>query len=1357
MAAIFLSGISSSQGAATLLKPDQIEFFEKRIRPVLARECYECHGPEKQKGGLRVDFREGLLKGGETGPAVVPGDPRKSLLIQAVTHENSEIKMPKKRPKLEPSTIDDLVAWVKIGAPDPRDKPGAIESSASWKETLATRKQWWSFQPVRKPSLPNRGNEKNSGHPVDAFINARLTEHGLQSATSADKKTLLRRLTFVLTGLPPTPKEFEQFEKDNSAEAYDRTVDRLLASPAFGETWARHWMDLVRFAETHGSEGDPEIPEAWRYRDYLIRAFNADVPWDQLIREQIAGDLLPNPRWNKEEGFNESILGIAQLRFVEHGFQPVDALDDQVRVVENQIDVLGKAFQGLTLACARCHDHKFDAISQRDFYALFGIFASCRPTQVTIDAPERLRRHREELTALKKEIRVELANVWTTAIPNIEANSRSDTPENSPEKDLLQRINALETIIADAEVTTRTQAFRAQRANQNVPVPIAAWSFKKDARDLVGGLHGEWRGGAAIKNGRLVLDGKDAFVRTALLAKSIREKTLEVWVTLSNLEQRGGGAISLERNDGTVFDSIVFGEQEAGKWMAGSDLFRRTRSVGGPLETASAGELIHLVAVYGADNGITLYRNGTLYGVRYVPEGDEHARLQTYSPGEARVLFGMRHTAGGNAFLAGAMEAACLYDRALSGEEVASSFRVGTFGATTIVLNKKTETDGELARERRQLEELRAEFQKRFPDYPQREAARQRWSALLVKATDVGNPLFAWAKLRDKTGSEFAEGWKGFVKQVETDIEADRHLYLEHAKGGWDLQSTDVTNWFLLGINPPEYAANPGEFSVQPEGERIIGGILPAGVYSHLLSEKHNGVLTSPRFTITTSNISVSAMGEKGARVRLVIENYPLGAESIYPQAELKNEAPGWVRLDTAYRIGAKAYLEFDPAEEVTSRSRGPSGPGGRSYFGVQRVVFHYQEFSPKRVSSPSIILIKGATPNSADDLAALYAQLLTNVVAAWRDGKLDEPERAFLDFFVRNDLLPNATNGSGTLTSLVGRYRAIEAKIPVARRSPGILETVAYDAPLLERGDHHKPLQAVARQYLEAFDSHPYQTKLSGRLELAREIATAKNPLTARVMVNRIWYHLFGRGLVSTVDNFGRLGEKPSNPELLDYLAAHFVEHGWSNKEMIRFLVTSDAFRRSSATPSRAEQIDPANELHSHMSVRRLEAEAVRDNLLAVSGQLDRTMYGPSVNPPADPTIKQRRSIYLPVRRTNLNPFLQVFDAPKPFTTLGRREPTNVPAQSLALLNDPFVIEMSRRWAASLIKDATSVDSRVREMFERAVGRPPTPSELEQARVFLGELAREHHVAGDLGRSVEVWQDFAQSLFNFKEFIYVR
>jgi hypothetical protein len=257
--------------------------------------------------------------------------------------------------------------------------------------------------------------------------------------------------------------------------------------------------------------------------------------------------------------------------------------------------------------------------------------------------------------------------------------------------------------------------------------------------------------------------------------------------------------------------------------------------------------------------------------------------------------------------------------------------------------------------------------------------------------------------------------------------------------------------------------------------------------------------------------------------------------------------------------------------------------------------------------------------------------------------------------------------------------------------------------------------------------------------------------------MVNRIWYHLFGRGIVATVDNFGRLGELPSHPELLDFLAARFVEHGWSFKEMIRFLVTSRAYQMSGEASAHAREVDASNELLSHMPVRRLEAEEIRDSLLAVAGRLDETMFGPGVNALAAPNEQRRRSIYLTVRRNSLSPFLQAFDAPKPFTTLGRRETTNVPAQSLALLNDPFVIEVSDRWAETLVSANAGVQTRIRQMFERALGRPPSESELAASDAYISELAAEQKDGDPLRGNQKIWRDFAQSLFNLKEFIYIK
>ncbi|MBI5773628.1 MAG: DUF1549 domain-containing protein, partial [Verrucomicrobia bacterium] len=437
----------------------QTEFFEKKIRPVLAGECYECHSAKKQKGGLRLDWRDALLKGGDNGPAIVPGDAKKSLLITAITHARDDLKMPEKGVKLDEAVIQDFIAWVNNGAPDPRDTPPSADVAAStWDATLAARRTWWSFQPVTNAAVPTPKNAAWSEHPVDRFLVAKMEERGLQPASPADPRVLIRRLQFALTGLPPTPEEVAAFVRESSIGnrqlAFGNLADRLLVSPQFGERWARHWMDLVRYAETHGSESDPEIREAWRYRDYLIRAFNADVPLDELIREHIAGDLLPSPRLNRAEGLNESAIGIASLRLNEHGFQPVDTLDDQVKTIENQIDVLSKAFQGITIACARCHDHKFDPISQRDFYALYGVLASTRPAQVVVDAPELQTKNRAALAKLKGEIKLKLAEAWIAAADEV---PKKLQPGSDAGDDLTRRVRELEKELGEIESAARAK------------------------------------------------------------------------------------------------------------------------------------------------------------------------------------------------------------------------------------------------------------------------------------------------------------------------------------------------------------------------------------------------------------------------------------------------------------------------------------------------------------------------------------------------------------------------------------------------------------------------------------------------------------------------------------------------------------------------------------------------------------------------------------------------------------------------------------------------------------------------------------------------------------------------------------
>ncbi len=1339
------------------ITPEGRDFFEQKIRPVLVAECHECHGAQKQKGGLRLDSRPGWQKGGDAGEAIVPGDPTKSPLLAAIKHTDPELKMPDKGPKLSDAVIADFERWIAMGAPDPRDDAGAEPAAKpSWSELFAARKTWWSLQPVQRSTPPAVRDPAWSAHPVDRFLLAQMEAKGLAPAMDADPRTFLRRLTFVLTGLPPAPADLDRFAADwarNRQAAIATHTARLLDSPRFGEHWARHWMDLVRYAETHGSEGDPAIPEAYRYRDYLIRALNADVPVDQIIREHIAGDLLERPRVNPA-GFNESVLGTAHYRFVEHGFQPVDTLDDQVKAVDNQIDVVCKAFQGLTVSCARCHDHKFDAVSQRDYTALYGIFASVRPAQVTIDTPDTLGKNRTELERLIDQIKAGLAAAWLKSADTLATRLRSQAARAPGLLAGAARVREIDREITVIDDMAR-EAVRAEATDQLSPkkglAPVAVWDFEHGAKDTVGKLHGQLEGGAEIRNGRLVLDGRGAYLRTPPLPFALAAKTLEAWAAPANLEQRGGGVMAVENSSGDRFDAIVFAENDTRRWSAGSENSERTVPLDGKPEIANAETFVHLAIVYGADNTIAVYRNGERYGAV-----SSKGELVEHAAGKSRVLLGLRNRDTADGYFAGEIEEARLYDRALTPEEVAASFRAGT--PTAIGRERLLAALDPAQRERRAtLERERETLLKARSDAA---VDRDMDRAIAEAKADAANPLHIWARLGEWDDARFPAAWSALASDLGGKQQEALRFNGEKFRPLWILSGDDYQRWFHAGSGLGSEPTRPGEFALAPVGERIIEGLAPAGVFTPRLSSKHNGLLTSPRFTIDSDYLSVHAQGGGGAMVRVIVDNYPLPQNPIFPKSTFDQEKPGWIRLDTAYRKGSSAYLEFGTRDDLTrpvdvKKKKGGNPPSdGRSFFGVTAIVAHDEKTTPRPGLLALLPLLDGPSPTNAADLGLRFQRVVATAVKAWRDDRLTEPQRALLDYFVRQELLPVALSELNEISPLVADYRRLEAEIPVPKRAPGVLETAGHDAPLLARGDHLKPGEIVPRGYLQVIDPQPYRTALSGRLDLAHAVASEKNPLTARVMVNRVWQWVFGVGLVPTVDNFGRIGEKPTDPELLDFLAARLVGHGWSLKEMVRFLVTTRVFQIESTASARATEVDPANALLSHMRVRRLEAESIRDSLLALAGELQPTMFGPSVGPNAP-----RRSVYLQVRRTRLDPFLQAFDAPAPFSTLGRRDATNVPAQSLLMLNSQFVTDRAAAWARTLVKDRdVTREVRVRGIFLAALGRAPRDEELASARGYLDELARTHQVAPEMVMaSARVWQDFTHAIFNLKEFIYVR
>ncbi len=1112
--------------------PASLEFFEKEIRPLLANHCYECHSAETATpfAGLRLDRREDLIKGGVSGPAVVAGKPEESSLIQRVQG----------RPALMPPTgalsdaqIQSLIEWVKMGAAWP-DIEQASEAPADGFDLEARKRSHWAWQPVRSVPPPAVADTDWPRQPMDRFILARLEQEGLEPAPAADRYTLIRRLSYDLRGLPPLPGEVQTFVADPSPRAYVNLVDDFLDSPHFGEHWARHWMDVIRYAESHGSQGDPKAPYAWRYRDYLIRALNADVPYDQLIREHLAGDLLPSPRMNPALGINESLLATAHFRMVEHGFQPVDPLGDRIKWTDNQVDVVSKAFQGLTISCARCHDHKFDAISQDDYYALYGVLYGARPTQRAIDDPERLDWGRGQLSELKEEIRLKLAEIW------------------------IQEASALTSTLLEAP--------------------------------------------------------QEAFNKS----------------------------------------------------------------------------------------------------------GDSPCETET-SPESAA-------------------------DPAAPEAEAAP-----------------VETDGDKAAE-----------------VPVAEQALNR--ALKETRCEPGSPLAAWIRLAGKNGAEFRQEWGALKEEWDNRVRTGRGFNREQFQVRWDLSGPGYGEWIGHGTGLPPEPSPPGEFSVAAEGKRILSGIYPGGVYTHLLSAKHNGVIQSPRFTIDSNFISLSVLGSDFSFAQLIVENYAAPRGGIYHMRHvLKTDRMEWVQWDVAYWKGFSAYIELATRDDVTlvrydsaeTRTKAEKLTDGRSAIGASRILFHETKETPRETRPPVLYLLRGLPPRSTAELAERLVRRLVEAVEAWRDGGASELQAAYLDAFVRADLLSRSLDRLPSLDSLLAQYREVESKVPVPRRAPSILDEAAPDHPFLVRGDQDAHGEPVPRRYLTALGSLPYPDPERVRLDLARDLTATDNPLTSRVMVNRIWRYLFGYGLVRTTDNFGKLGEPPTHPKLLDHLAHRFMQEGSSIKSMVRRLVTSRTYRMGSQGSAKALRKDPANRLHQHANLRRLEAEEIRDAMLRISGSLDPTLYGPSIpiqrktekdkstglGPSGSPDGSERRSIYQEIRRNAYNSFLETFGQPKPASTRGQRDQTNDPTQSLTLLNSPFAWHQAESWGKHLAGgESITVSSRIHHMFFKALGREPTAQEASHLEGYLDTVieqrkTRQHLVLTDRG----VWADLAHVIFNLKSFIYLQ
>lgn len=627
--AFFLATVASGTADETSEKSSAVNNFDRTVAPILASRCLECHSGKEPAGSLDLTTRTKTFSGGDSGAPIVVGKPEESLLWEKIEKD----EMPPKHP-LPASERESLRRWIEEGA------QWGTEVIDPYRFSTASHAgyDWWSFQPLKEVAPPEKERINWVKNEIDLFVLEKLHSKNLEPSPPADPRALIRRLYFDLTGLPPPPEAVDAFVANPSDDAYSDIVDQLLASPQYGERWAQHWLDVVRYGESGGFERNEPRENSWHYRDWVIQALNQDMPYHEFVQRQLSGDLL-------EPG----IEGASAAGFLVAGVHnTVVGSSERMRKLARQDELeelagtVGQTFLGLTVNCARCHSHKFDPVSTEEYYRFISALDGVNHGEREFLIPEAV----AKLPQLKAEInRLETER---TALLEIARKSIDQNEESSTETETEQ---------------------------QSKPLPISSWNFDHDFRDQIGNLHGEAIGSSKLEAGALVVDGKTAYVQTSPLTVPLAAKTLEAWVLLDNLDQQGGGVISLETEEGGSFDAIVYGEQEKRRWMAGSNGFTRTKSFLGLEEPDADKTPVHIAITYSKDGLQTGYRNGVPYGKSY------QTGHQTFGAGKSHVVFGLRHSpAGGNRMLAGRILRANLYDRALTPDEIAASAEAGEPG-----------------------------------------------------------------------------------------------------------------------------------------------------------------------------------------------------------------------------------------------------------------------------------------------------------------------------------------------------------------------------------------------------------------------------------------------------------------------------------------------------------------------------------------------------------------------------------------------------------------------------------------------------------------------------------------------------
>jgi len=1070
--------------------------FQREIRPILSNNCFRCHGPDEneRKGGtngLRLDTPEGAAEDLGGYHALVPGKPDDSEIMKRLVSADRDEKMPppKTGKKLSAHEIDLLRQWIKAGG---------------------KYRRHWAYEPVQRPAVP-AVEGLTIRNPIDAFIFDRLRQEGLQPQPEADRFTLARRAALDLTGLPPTLTEVDAFVGDTAPDAYEKYVDRQLAKPAYGEHWARMWLDLARYADSNGY-ADDKPRSAWAFRDYVIRSLNANKPFDQFTIEQLAGDLLPNPT---EDQLIATAFHRNTMTNTEGGTDPEEFRN---AAVIDRVNTTMAVWMGTSMACAQCHSHKFDPISQKEYFQVFAILNNTEDANKGDNSP---------LLPFYTEAEQKQRNQWETELASVDAKLKA--PSSA--------------VIDGAAQWARTFPVR---LDWKSPSPASAKSSSGAALN-------------AQEDNSLLVPANDA-----------KKDSYTVRLTPEHL-----GEISALRLE-ALPDAALPGKGPG--HLGGNFVITRIRA------------------------SIIPPASGRGPRARYV-------RIEL--PGREKILQ-----------LAEVQVFSGSENIALRGEAKQSSTYADAVAAHAIDGRTEGEYDkGSIAHTNTETNPW--------------------WEVDLKTPADIDR-IVVWNR------AELGERMDGFrliaLDEQRQPVWEQTDLPAPKRDAAYPLNSARELRFgsAVADFTQKDYNAADVLTDTHPKALKTIGwAIGGAAGKAHTLTLLANQPVKIP----------------DGASIAVTIEQ-----NSVTDKATL-----GHFRLS----------LTADPK-------------------------------AGEQVRAP------------ANVLAALTAP---------EDQRSDAQRALILDYYTRQ-IAPETAPERARFAALRSQLDGLKPEtVPIVRELAGAARRTTH---VQVRGNFRVVADEVAAGLPAAWNPPP-SGEPPNRLTLAKWILDPANPLTARVLANRLWEGVFGTGIVRTSEEFGAQGELPSHPELLDWLAAEMVARHWDMKAFVRLLVTSAAYRQSSKVTADALEKDADNRLLSRGPRIRLTAEMIRDQALAVSGLLSAKMYGPSVRP-ARPTLnlsaafgggldwqtsagedRYRRALYTEWRRTSPYPSMATFDAPSREICLLRRNRTNTPLQALVTLNDPVYVETAQALARRVVQAAADHRERIRLAFRLVLARPASDLEIDK------------------------------------------